>query len=191
MKIAIMLLVCIVAFPALAQTQIENVELTALFKADQSARQSKNIDWQKLQSEDEQRRQQVRQMIDKGEVRTGIDYFHAALIFQHGQSADDFLFAHVLAMDATALGYKDARWLSAATLDRYLLTISRPQIFGTQFEPVQGKSNYWEHRKIDAVLLPDSARNALCVMSMEAQEKNLEEAGRAGTFHGTSLPNCK
>ena len=100
----------------------DNAALTSLFTVDQSAREGNHIDWGKLIQEDEQRRQQVHHMLDTGEVRTGNDFFHAAMIFQHGQNPDEYLLAHILAMDAVAQGSKEARWLAAATLDRYLLS---------------------------------------------------------------------
>lgn len=77
-------------------------------------------------------------MLTQGEVRTGLDYYNAALIYQHGKTPDDYLLAHVLALDAISLGTKEGRWLAAATLDRYLQSIEKPQIFGTQFHTENG-----------------------------------------------------
>ena len=39
--------------------------------------------------------------------------------------------AHTLAMVAVARGDADARWIGAATLDRYLQAIGRPQVYRT------------------------------------------------------------
>jgi len=75
-----------------------------MFTVDQKARESDHVDWAKLTKDDEQRRNDLRQMLSVGGVRTGNDYFHAAMIFQHGQNPDEYLMAHVLAMDAVALG---------------------------------------------------------------------------------------
>jgi len=46
---------------------------------------------------DARRRDQVRQLISKGEVQSAKDYYYAAFIFQHGQKPSDYLYAHVLA----------------------------------------------------------------------------------------------
>ena len=127
MKIASLLLPLLFSPLALGQPVADNSKLTELYAIDQAARQAKNIDWTKLSSEDEKRRQEVHRMLASGEVRTGADYWHAAMVYQHGTTPDDYLLAHVLAVDAISLGSKEARWLSAATLDRYLRAIWQPQ----------------------------------------------------------------
>jgi hypothetical protein len=50
------------------------------------------------------------------------------------QSVYDFLVAHTLALVALTMGDTEARWIAAATLDRYLTTIGKPQIYGTQLD---------------------------------------------------------
>jgi len=84
--------------------------------------------------------------------------------------------AHALAMAAVALGSADASWISSATLDRFLQSVDRPQVFGTQFlmksgvfQPSQGK--------YDSTLIPDSLRGVLGVptrVQQEAQRKQME-----------------
>lgn len=37
-----------------------------------------------------------------------------------------------------------ARWLAAASKDRYLMTLGKPQLYGTQFKKVDGKWILWE-----------------------------------------------
>jgi hypothetical protein len=58
-------------------------------------------------------------------------YYDAAFIFQHGEAADDYLFAHV-AMDAVIKGYDTAKWIAAATLDRYLQKMDKPSVVGSK-----------------------------------------------------------
>lgn len=175
---------------SLGQTQTDNAALTKLFEVDQAARKAKTIDWQKLNSEDEIRRQQVHGMLQAGELHTGTDYFHAALIYQHGQKHGDFLLAHVLAVEAVGLGNANARWLAAATLDRYLLSVSQPQIYGTQFESGPEKPTVWKQRTIDAQLISDSMRRLSCVVSVEEQGKILNEVNRGEPFRSTNLQDC-
>jgi len=92
-----------------------------------------STDWERVSRRDAERRKRVRQMIDQGEARTGKDFERAAMVFQHGDTSDDILFAHVLAVTAIGKGNPGARWLAAASPDRYLHRIGQPQIYGTQF----------------------------------------------------------
>jgi hypothetical protein len=192
MKIVALLFATIFVASASAQSATDNADLTKLFTTDQSARQGKNVDWSKLRIEDDQREVVLHKMLESGQVRTANDYFHAALIFQHGQHHEDFLLAHVLAVNAVSLGNPPAaRWLSAATLDRYLLSISQPQIYGTQFEYTKGASGPVTLRTMDPSLLSDNVRALSCVISLAEQKKVLDVANSGGTFGGTGIPDCK
>lgn len=42
------------------------------------------------------RRAEIRQLLAEGKLISGEDFSDAALIFQHGEKPEDFLFAHVL-----------------------------------------------------------------------------------------------
>jgi hypothetical protein len=75
----------------------------------------------------------LREMLGAGEIKTGDDFRDASYIFQHGDTPDDFLFAHILAMEAVFRGTTAARFIAAATLDRYLQFTKQPQVFGTQY----------------------------------------------------------
>ena len=77
----------------------------------------------------------VRALLEKRELRAGDDFRLAALVFQHGSEPRDYLFAHTLALVALAKGDRSASWIASASLDRYLQSIGRPQIFGTGFGP--------------------------------------------------------
>ncbi len=171
-------------------TATDNSTLTAMYTTDQAAREGEHIDWVKLSKEDEQRRKDVHRMLSSGGVRTGNDFFHAAMIFQHGQNPDDYLLAHILAMDATALGNEVARWLSAATLDRYLQSIWQPQVFGTQFHGGPG-TGPWTHDRLNPEIVTDSMRAATCVTSAADQQKVLEVKNHGGPFGSTRLDSCK
>jgi hypothetical protein len=69
------------------------------------------------------RREKVRALLAAGELKTGEDFHEAAFIFQHRNNPEDYLFAHVLAMEAVLKGSDEAKWIEAATLDRYLQSI--------------------------------------------------------------------
>ena len=165
---------------------LNNARLSEMYTVDQAARQGDHIDWAKLSREDEQRRQDVHRMLTNGEVHTGDDYYHAAMIFQHGQNPDDYLLAHVLAVDAVAQGSKEARWLSAATLDRYLLSIWQPQVYGTQFHGGIAPGGM-THDKLNPLIVTDSMRAATCVTSIADQEKMLDAVNHGGQFSSTQI----
>ncbi len=114
------------------------------------------------------------------------DFSEASLLFQHGQTPDGFLFAHVLAVEALTRSSSADKWLAAATLDRYLQSINQPQIFGTQFTGVKSAENTPKplvdprvlniQRTLlpyDSKLLSDSIREDFCVPNIAQQEKNL------------------
>lgn len=84
------------------------------------------------------RRAEVRKLIEERKITSGEDFSDAALIFQHGQTPEDFLFAHVLAVEGLIRGGSADKWPAVATLDRYLQGLNQPQIFGTQYSGDKG-----------------------------------------------------
>ena len=89
--------------------------------------------WEALAKEDAARQQRTRALLASEQLHSGEDFRQAAFIFQHGTTPEDFLLAHTLAMVAVSKGDDTAVWIGAATLDRYLQSIDRPQVYGTQF----------------------------------------------------------
>ena len=149
-----------------------------------------SLDWAAVAKRDLARQAQVRLLLAKNEVRTGRDFHFAALVFQHSDDAQDVRLAHVLATTAVAIGYRPARWLSAATLDRYLLRSGQSQIFGTQFNRA-AEAEFWTMDPYDREAIPDSVRNAWCVVPLEEQMRILRDL-RAGKPRPptTSVPDC-
>jgi hypothetical protein len=132
------------------------------------------------------RRAEVRKLLEEGKLTSGEDFSDAALIFQHGQTPEEFLFAHVLAVEALIRGDSADKWLIAATLDRYLHAVNRPQVFGTQYPGDKAAGNTPKpqvdphvmniqrtQQPYDAKLLPNSVRQDFCVPGVNQQEKNL------------------
>ncbi len=155
-------------FPAQSEHPT-NAELKAMFEADQAERKAAEIDWAKLDASDETRRKRARALMDAGALQSGDDYYHAAYIFQHGSEASDYLLAHVLAVTAMKRGRASASWIASATLDRYLQSISQPQIFGTQYSCRDGRPSM-ELTELD--LVPDSVRAVLSVPVRSKQEQH-------------------
>ena len=113
----------------------DNEELARLMAEDQSDRKSKSIDWEVVAPRDRARLARVRALYTAGAIRTANDYYHAALVLQHGQAPEDFQLAHDFCVASMVLGKNDLAnaSLAAAAEDRFLMSIDRPQRFGTQF----------------------------------------------------------
>jgi len=119
-------------------------ELRAMAKADQDCRMAGGS----CAQEDEIRQRRVLTLLAEGKVNEPEAKECAALILQHSGltlcdgryqaiSLDNFLLAHLLAKSAASQGRRSARWLAAASLDRYLVFSGKPQKYGTQtvFDP--------------------------------------------------------
>jgi len=81
-----------------------------------------------------------------GGAKVADDYYHAAMVFQHGRTPAEIQHAYDLAMKAVALepNHKSARWLAAAAEDRKLMYEKKPQKWGTQFIKRDGKWIVWD-----------------------------------------------
>jgi hypothetical protein len=131
-------------------------------------KQPVSLDDKTMNANDAKRRNQVRSMLAAGQVSTAQDFHDAAFVFQHGQTADDYLLAHILAVEAVVKGDASSKWISAATLDRYLQTIGQQQVFGTQY----GNRT---QQPYDGTLIPDALRLDFCVPQLSQQKVNLQE----------------
>lgn len=154
------------------------------------------------------RLQQIKKLLASGDVKTGRDYRYAALLFQHGAEADDYLMAHVLAIRAVGLGDLSSQNLAALTLDRYLQSIGRGQIFGSQYltESYAYRMQHAGDKNVDAEaakrgdadtqqpyqesLVPDSLRHDFCIASLAEQKKAIEEAHRTKNLEIPTVKDC-
>jgi hypothetical protein len=116
----------------------QNQLLRELAKEDQDQRRGI-----KVARTDEERVKIVLSLIGQGELKVPEDKFNAALVLQHtpftfcekqlvSTSPDNYLLAHYLFKSAFEAGYKDARYLVAASIDRYLSMTEGYQKYGTQ-----------------------------------------------------------
>ena len=149
-----------------------NTEIAQIFADDQAARQTGDIDWEKVGREDELRRQRVRKLLDTGALATGEDFYAAAFIFQHGADPDDYLLAHALAVRSLGLGYP-AEWIAAATLDRYLQSTGRGQVYGTQYWNRPGEP--YGQGAYDRNLLTEQLRLGAHVETLVEQEAKVAQ----------------
>lgn len=128
----------------------DNKEVTISIEGlyNQDVDERKEINWKdknkvvKLKEKDKIRRQKAKNILDSDILSTGLDFHHASLIFQHGEITEDYKLAHELAEKAINLGDETAKWLYAATFDRWLLSSGKPQRYGTQFK--QNENGEWE-----------------------------------------------
>ena len=157
-------------------------ELKRMFDEDQADRTApgpgKNIDWETVSKRDEAREGRVKELLRSGSLRSGADYYHAAMILQHAPEANDYLLAHDLCVIAVAKGEERAKWLAAASLDRFLVAIGRQQRFGTQFTSKRA-FHPPQLAPVDPDV-PDQLRRELNVPSLE--EAKLKEAELAREF---------
>lgn len=160
-----------------------------MYELDQSDRHGGMPTGADMVRRDGVRQVRLRELLAAGTVMTGEDYYHSAMIFQHGQSPDDYLLAHILAVIAVGKGKREALWLAAATLDRYLRSSGKPQIFGTQFSGQSNKPGI-QQDPIQSGLISDSIRNAHCVVDLDEQKKIVTTTNMGGPFGGTSLKPC-
>ncbi len=151
-------------------------ELLELYEADQADRSGdmRNFDWAAISARDEARRQRVFELIEEGAPKVGSDYFHAAMVLQHGNEPDHYKKAHELAKKAAELDptLDTAKWLSAAAWDRYLWNTDQPQIYGTQYSRPNGGA--WTMEPFDREAVTDDERRALNVPVLADAEKRLE-----------------
>ena len=103
----------------------DNHLLKRLFDADQNDRKNGTID-QETVKRDADRRKQVFAELRNGRIRTADDHYYAAMVFQHGESADDIRLAFSMAWISAQMDPKNndrSLWLSAAAWDR-IMTVS-------------------------------------------------------------------
>ena len=120
-----------------------NKELQSLYEQDQADRKDfKTFAQQKRQDMGERdriRRQRVEELLQSEPLESPEDYFHAAMIFQHGDSLEYYWQAHELAKKGAELGHRFCRWLTAASYDRWLMHQGKPQKYGTQYMSREGR----------------------------------------------------
>ncbi|HEX2223945.1 MAG TPA: hypothetical protein VHN15_07045 [Thermoanaerobaculia bacterium] len=161
-----------------------NAELRGIYEQDQAERVNpdpSNREAMKAMLEnDRQRRERVRQILEAGGARTGDDYFHAAMVFQHGETAEDYLRAKELAQKAFELDpdLGAARWLSAAAHDRWLWKTGKPQHYGTQFK--QTPEGVWTMEPIDETAVTDEQRRQLGVPTLAEAKERIERLNKEG-----------
>lgn len=170
------LLLWLLLAPLLAAAA-DNPELRALKEADQADRNPSIVreQWREVNQRDGERRARVLEIIKEGQLSTAWDYFNAALVLQHGNSADDIRLAHSLSTIAATVDpqHPRASWLKAASWDRLMLRLGKQQWYGTQStrDPASGE---FVLLPIDEDAVSDADRIALGVPRLAEIKAELE-----------------
>lgn len=103
-----------------------------------------------------------------------IDNYHAAMVLQHSDKTEHYKLANELCSKAMELGEEKAKWLYAATLDRYLLSSGNKfQKYGTQYQ--KNDHGLWELYPIDP-MTTDEIRvqyDVPSLVKLKVREKDL------------------
>jgi tetratricopeptide (TPR) repeat protein len=111
-----------------------NAEIYLAFREDQADRAGDMSDVDAIRKRDAARLRLAQMAVERKLLKTHEDYYHAAMIFQHGSTPESYQTAMKLAKRASEIrpDFRPALWLYAAATDRYLHSIGKPQIYGTQ-----------------------------------------------------------
>src|SRR4030095_4837238 len=125
-----------------------NNELDSLYKADKRERmdqpKANTAEYKAMRARDLERRVRVMEMGAADDLHTAEDYYHAAHILHHGDTPDDAKNAHQFALRSSELGYRPARWLAAATYDRWQMYQGKPQKYGTNYVYDGRRDHLWD-----------------------------------------------
>jgi hypothetical protein len=91
------------------------------------------------------------------------------MVLQHAPKPEDYLLAHELCVVAVSHGEARAKWLAAATEDRFLMNINRPQRFATQYRS-EGPDGPLKLYTVDPAVT-DGLRKALGVPTLAEAKK--------------------
>ncbi len=109
-----------------------------------------------LRDSDADRRRKVLELFRSGCINTAADYKNAALVFQHGETEDDYFRSFEWSKKGVALGDNSQKSMIAMSLDRYLVKSGKKQLFGTQAAREE-KSGCWCLEQIEETF-PETVR---------------------------------
>ena len=170
--------VLLAAFNAAAA---DNTRLRDLFLADQAARQAEPDAGDVLTAtpRDLERQKEALEQIAAGKLTTSSDYFHAAVVFQHGATTENIALAYSLATIATRMRptHPHAQFLTAAAWDRLMKRMGKPQWYGTQY--MRGPGGEYELYRIDEQAVTDQDRARLGVPALAASRERISKMNGA------------
>ena len=156
-----------------------NADLLRMYEEDQADREAppESVDWAAVAPRESERRRATLALVESGGLKASEDYFHAAMILQHGGDSTSYRLAHELALECTRRDstHQAARWLAAAAKDRYLHSTGKAQWYGTQFRYANG---LWTLEPIDTTAVSDQERARWHVPALRTSKKRVEEMNR-------------
>jgi hypothetical protein len=162
-------------------------ELAALFAADRSdhaiPRMVGRPEYADMRRRDADRRARAAAILRDESPTEPVDWYHAAWLFNHGDTPDEAKTACRLAEQAAAGGYEPARWLSAAAYDRWCMYSGRPQKFGTQIVPDGRGYRVWDTDPSTT----DAERAAYNVPPLAEQHRRAAEESKCSPLPPTDL----
>lgn len=130
-----------------------------------------------MMERDLKKRMRIGEIFAEGCINGASDYFESAIIFQHGDVPDHYFQAFHFAHKAESLGYKGAKWLKAAAIDRYLISIDHKQLFSTQaFSSMQTEGCFCVEQTETS--FPDDLRKETTGLSLLEQIAKIDELNR-------------
>lgn len=159
------------------KAQINNAELQKMRDDDQAARMDETTDWLKVSKEDSIREKRVYQLLASNLVLTATDYENAALIFQHGDDSISYKMAVKMMEKAVEIDPNIDKWLLAAATDRYLVSIGKPQIYGTQYYK-ETREGPFIMNDLDTTKITDEERRKFNVPTLAEQKLKLIEMNK-------------
>ncbi|MCA9308710.1 MAG: hypothetical protein R3B92_01890 [Patescibacteria group bacterium] len=156
--------------------------LKEIYEQDQQERENweewgKSIPLEEVKDRDAARLKATLAIIANKDLVEGIDYYHAAMILQHSLEVEHYKLANELCSKAIALGESKAKWLYAATLDRYLLSRGdKFQKYGTQYK--QNSKGFWKLCPIEDATTDEMRAefNVPSLKKLKAREDNLNKS---------------
>lgn len=126
--------------PAIVSSGSASDKLAYAYKTDQADRMTirtyLGMFKDNMVARDSIRLEQVNQLYRENQVSLPLDKLHAAFIFHHGKEKSLFEIAHKLANEAASESKLKndyvVQWLAKATYDRWMVSLGKPQKYGTQ-----------------------------------------------------------
>lgn len=152
-----------------------NRDLYSLYQQDlqehQQGLQAGTPEYGAMRRRDRARRKQADRILANETSLEAVDFYHAAWLFNHGETDREAERAYRLARRAAEMGHRPARWLTAAAYDRWQMYQGKPQKYGTQIVPNGERYRVWE---VDSSTT-DAQRAEWDVPPLAEQQKRAEE----------------
>jgi hypothetical protein len=87
---------------------------------------------EKMAERDLERRKRVGEILGEGCFKSANDYAAAYIVYQHGNTSDQYFQAFLWSKQALAMGKSNMKGEVAMAVDRYLVSKGQKELFGTQ-----------------------------------------------------------